>query len=133
MSASGFRWSELRARLRSMRHGLVAVLAVACSADPPSDPAQAPTTLCDYGSVYPNASVIDPDNPVYQDGSWTQQEVIDNFEQAKLLGKDAYPAYRAARDHAQYMECAYCKCGCGGPALGHESAIDCFKDMHGFA
>jgi hypothetical protein len=138
MSANAFRWPELRARISIMDRGLAcalfaALFAVACSADEPSGTKAQPQTVCDYGTKYPNANVIDPDSPVYEDASWTQQEVVDNFVEAKSLGLPAYPAYRAAREHSQYLECAYCKCGCGGPTLAHQSAIDCFKDMHGFA
>jgi hypothetical protein len=89
------------------------------------------TTSCDYGTMYPAANVIDPDNPLYSDASITQQEVTDKFATAKAQNTSAYRAYRAARDNVGYMPCAYCKCGCGS-SIGHESAIDCFKDMHGF-
>jgi hypothetical protein len=76
--------------------------------------------------------MIDPDAPVYQDAVWTQPEVDQAFAAAKAQSSSAYRAYRAARDHAEYMPCAFCGCGCAS-AAGHASAIDCFKDMHGFA
>jgi hypothetical protein len=91
----------------------------------------APQLACDLGSVYPAADVIDPDAPVYQDATWTQPEVEQAFAEAKTQSSPAYRAYRAARDHAEYMRCAFCSCGCA-PVAGHLSAIDCFKDMHGF-
>jgi hypothetical protein len=89
------------------------------------------TVSCDLGTVYPSQQVIDPDNPVYQDASVTQAEVTEMFAQAKAEDTSAYRAYRAARDFVEYMECPFCACGCAAGS-GHLSAIDCFKDTHGF-
>jgi hypothetical protein len=150
MSASGFPWSDTRARLRAMiparrvLHGLAALLLAACGQSSGSSKAGAPDagitpdaqgqlTVCDYGTVYPGVSVIDPDNPVFENDTWTQQKVVDSFVKAKEMNLDSYRAYRAARDHSGYLECAFCKCGCENPPFDHESSIDCFKDMHGFA
>jgi len=96
-----------------------------------SGAAGATSATCDLGTMYPGVEVIDPDAPVFQDGTWSQQEVVDAFAQAKAEGNTAYLGYRAARDYVQYLDCAFCACGCA-PAIGHLSAIDCFKDMHGF-
>lgn len=90
------------------------------------------TVACDLGTMYPNEPLIDPDNPVYQDATWTQQAVTQAFAQAKAENSLAYQGYRAARDYEKYMECPFCACGCE-ELIGHLSAIDCFKDMHGFA
>jgi hypothetical protein len=82
--------------------------------------------------MYPNLAVIDPDAPQYSDANWTEADVAKLFSQAKIDQDLAYLAYRAARDHADVLDCAFCSCGCA-PSVGHRSAIDCFKDMHGFA
>jgi hypothetical protein len=89
------------------------------------------TLSCDLGSAFPDKPIIDPDAPVYQDADWTQDEVTQAFAQAKLDYSSAYRAYQAARKNEAYMTCAFCNCGCS-EASGHLSAIDCFKDMHGF-
>jgi hypothetical protein len=86
---------------------------------------------CDLGSVYPDSTVIDPDAPVYEGTGWSQSSVTQAFAEAKAEDSSAYRAYRAARDHTEYMECPFCACGCA-EGNGHRSAIDCFKDMHGF-
>ena len=96
-----------------------------------SGAAGTPSALCDLGSMYPTAPLIDPDAPVYQGANWTQQLVDEAFAKAKADQTTAYLGYAAARDHEKYMQCAFCSCGCG-PSIGHLSAIDCFKDMHGF-
>jgi hypothetical protein len=89
--------------------------------------------VCDLGTIYPNEPLIDPDNPDYEDGSWTTQQVIDAFADAKAQDTQAYRAYRAAFQYSQFLECAFCSCGCDAPSLGnHLSSMDCFKDMHGF-
>ncbi|GMV16146.1 MAG: hypothetical protein AMXMBFR56_43700 [Polyangiaceae bacterium] len=87
---------------------------------------------CELGTMYPELTVIDPDAPQYSDASWTQADVATLFAKAKTDGSMAYLAYRAARDHSHLLDCAFCSCGCA-PGIGHLSAIDCFKDMHGFA
>ena len=74
---------------------------------------------------------IDPDAPVFNDASWTQAKVSQVFVEAKGQNTSAYLAYKAARDYAHVLDCAFCSCGCA-PSIGHLSAIDCFKDMHGF-
>jgi Protein of unknown function with PCYCGC motif len=86
---------------------------------------------CDLGSAFPDSPIIDPDASVYQDENWTQDEVTAAFAQAKLDDSAAYRAYQAARKHEAHMTCAFCACGCAEES-GHLSAIDCFKDMHGF-
>lgn len=92
----------------------------------------APAVVCDLGTMYPTLDVIDPDAPVYSDASWTQGAVVALFDNAKAKGSIEYLAYRAARDYSHVLDCAFCSCGCA-PSIGHLSAIDCFKDMHGFA
>jgi len=92
----------------------------------------APAVVCDLGTMYPTLDVIDPDAPVYSDASWTQDAVVASFAKAKAESSMAYLAYRAARDYSHFLDCAFCSCGCA-PGIGHLSAIDCFKDMHGFA
>lgn len=86
---------------------------------------------CTLGTVYPNSSVIDPDNPKYSDSKYTAVQVKTEFAQAKQFNSKAYKAYKAAFEHPELMECGFCPCGCQ-TLDGHESAIDCFKDMHGF-
>jgi hypothetical protein len=89
--------------------------------------------VCDLGTIYPNRQLIDPDNPDYEESGWTKQQVIDAFADAKAQNNQAYRAYRAAFQYSEYMECPFCACGCAAPSLSnHLSAIDCFKDMHGF-
>ena len=87
---------------------------------------------CELGSVYPDAEVIDSDDPTYSDGNWTQAEAQEAFAEARQDNTDAYRAYAAARDHAELLECAFCDCGCAS-SVEHLSAVDCFKDMHGFS
>jgi len=84
-----------------------------------------------FGTVYPGIAPIDPDNPVYSDAEWTQQEVTEAFAEAKAGNTLAYKAYKAAYELGDILECAFCACGCE-PLVGHLSATDCFKDMHGF-
>jgi hypothetical protein len=115
--------------------GVALLLAAACGAGEDSSPATGTggsTALsCELGSMYPNQGVIDPDAPVFEDANWDQAKVSDAFAKAKADGTTAYLAYRAARDYTQHLDCAFCACGCA-PGIGHRSAIDCFKDMHGF-
>lgn len=87
--------------------------------------------VCSLGTMYPDRAVIDPDAPVYHDSAWSQQEVTDSFAQAKAQDSQAYRAYKAANKYTQYLQCAFCACGCATQP-GHKSAIDCYKDMHGF-
>ena len=83
------------------------------------------------GSVYGDAPSIDPDYPIYDGEDYTQQEVTEAFAEARAQNSYAYQAYRIARDNPELMECAFCSCGCA-VTEGHISAVDCFKDMHGF-
>ena len=89
------------------------------------------SVTCELGTMYPGTGVIDPDAPVFSDANWPQDKVTQTFAQAKTDASTAYLAYRAARDYAKYLDCAFCACGCA-QSIGHLSAIDCFKDMHGF-
>ena len=89
------------------------------------------SVVCELGTMYPGEPLIDPDAPVFDDANWSQAKVSDAFAKAKLDGAKPYLAYKAARDSAKVLDCAFCNCGCA-PGIGHKSAIDCFKDMHGF-
>jgi hypothetical protein len=82
------------------------------------------------GSKAPAAPLIDPDNPQFSDETFSNAEVRDKFLRAKNDNTAAYRAYKAALANADVLSCGFCKCGC--TSLGHVSAIDCFKDMHGF-
>ena len=86
---------------------------------------------CDLGTMDPDAPLIDPDAPVFSDASWTQEEVEAAFAAAREEDSTAYRAYRAAGAWPDHLSCAWCACGCAA-ADGHQSALDCFKDMHGF-
>ena len=86
---------------------------------------------CDLGSSYLDLGVIDPDDPSFEDGDWAEEDVRDAFADARDHDSKTYRAYRAAREHAGLLECAFCSCGCAA-SDGHLSALDCFKDMHGF-
>lgn len=86
---------------------------------------------CDLGTAFPDAAVIDPDAPVYSDAGWSQAEVEVAFADAASTNSTVYRAYKAANAHPDYLVCAFCACGCADSA-GHLSALDCFKDMHGF-
>lgn len=109
---------------------LLPLLALLAACEP--EKAEAPTLeSCALGSSTPDAPVIDPDAPVYEDDAWTQAEVEVAFAGAAAEDSPAYRAYKAALAHPEYLECAYCACGCAH-SDGHLSAIDCFKDMHGF-
>ncbi len=107
---------------------------VGAPSDAPSDatgdlrPDGAPECL---GTMYPGIGPIDPDAPVFSDATWTQQEVTAAFLEAKVQNSDAYRAYKAALSLGDILECAFCICGCH-ESIGHLSAADCFKDMHGF-
>jgi hypothetical protein len=83
------------------------------------------------GSLYGDAQVIDPDDPVYEDAAFDQAEVEQLFAEARDQGNETYGAYAAAREHAAALEYAFCSCGCAS-TIDHLSAVDCFKDMHGF-
>ena len=78
------------------------------------------------------APLLDPDAPVYEDARWTQAEVEAAFAEAAAEDSAAYRAYKAALAYPGLLECAWCACGCAD-SDGHLSALDCFKDMHGFA
>lgn len=114
---------------------------VACSStseDPPGNHSGATDASGDVaipqclGSVYPGVGVIDPDNPVFADGSYSQAVVQQLFLDGKAGNTDAYRAYKAASLHADVLDCAFCTCGCTSSAAAHRSGVDCFKDMHGF-
>lgn len=96
--------------------------------DLPGDAGGAPTCL---GTKYPGKGTIDPDNPDFEDALWTKAEVQQKFAAAKAQGLAAYRAYKAAQRASGVLDCAFCTCGCAA-SDGHLSAIDCFKDMHGF-
>ncbi len=83
------------------------------------------------GSVYPDAGLIDPDNPIFESEYRTQDDVTKAFSIAKADGTNAYKAYKAAFENPDVLLCAFCPCGCHNSS-GHQSAIDCFKDLHGF-
>lgn len=87
--------------------------------------------ICQLGTLYPSAGVIDPDSPVFSDEMHTQADVTDLFAKAKAESSPAYAAYLAARENAGVLGCAFCACGCAS-SIGHLSAVDCFKDLHGF-
>lgn len=84
------------------------------------------------GSVYPDQGPIDPDSPVYSDQYYTQEQVTKMFAQAKADNTKAYQAYLAGYKYPDLLECAFCYCGCASPPAEHVSALDCFKDIHGF-
>ncbi|MBI2892337.1 MAG: hypothetical protein HYY06_02215 [Deltaproteobacteria bacterium] len=90
----------------------------------------APTVEC-LGTAFPDRQVIDPDDPVFSDDQWTQEEVQDAFVQARAEDNAAYRAYRFAHLRPDLVECGFCTCGCDEHE-GHQSNQDCFKDMHGF-
>lgn len=83
------------------------------------------------GTVYPDLAVIDPDDPSYADGDHTAEEVRAMFAVERADDTQTYRAYRAAHTWPDLIECAFCACGCA-TGLGHVSALDCFKDLHGF-
>ena len=83
------------------------------------------------GTIYPTDGQIDPDNPVYSSEWQTQEETEKMFAQAKADGTNAYKAYKAAFENPEVLLCAFCPCGCHESAK-HVSAMDCFKDLHGF-
>lgn len=93
-----------------------------------NDTGEDPTCL---GTKYPGKGTIDPDNPDFEDALWTKEEVQNKFAAAKAQDLPAYHAYRAASRASAVLECAFCACGCA-TSDAHLSAIDCFKDMHGF-
>lgn len=86
---------------------------------------------CTLGSFYADRDVINPDDPVYEDANWSQAEVTEKFAEAKATDAQSYRAYKIAYQYPDLMQCGFCPCGCDR-SLGHLSAVDCFKDMHGF-
>jgi hypothetical protein len=83
------------------------------------------------GSRAPEQALIDPDDPTYEDADFSNELVRTMFERSRTSNAAAYRSYRAALENADVLSCAFCACGCAG-TLKHVSAIDCFKDMHGF-
>ena len=119
--------------------GSVLLLCFACkagddpviSADDDSTNTPLPEPLC-LGSVYgPDVAVINPDNPDYEGDGYTHDEVAQLFTEARAANNQAYRAYRAAYEHPDVVQCAFCLCGCAS-SVDHVSAEDCFKDLHGF-
>ena len=110
---------------------LMAVLfvVVSCSESPESVDDDTPPTCLE--SVYPDEGVIDPDDPQFEDSTRTREQVQSMFAHAKETNSDVYWAYKAASDSPELIQCAYCACGCA-ITEDHLSAIDCFKDLHGF-
>lgn len=108
-------------------------------ADVTSDPVPDPDeeepagVACELGTIYPADGVIDPDAPVYSDSTWTQEEVEAAFAAARAENNAYYRGYLAAHKYPEVLECAFCACGCASMSISHLSAVDCFKDMHGFA
>lgn len=114
-----------------LRAVAAALLLIGCASDgaaPIVD--NGPAAAC-YGSKDAAAALIDPDNPTFADSAITNAEVREKFSRARERNSGAYRAYRAALANADVLSCAFCKCGCAG-GIGHVSALDCFKDMHGF-
>lgn|GEM_PF-6868320 len=93
--------------------------------------ADASVVQCTLGTMYPGVAVIDPDNPVYEDAFNTQAQVEQKFASGKIANSKAYRGYKAAWKYPELLLCAFCACGCED-SPGHLSAVDCFKDMHGF-
>lgn len=110
------------------------VLLAGCAAAPDTPdptPTAAGEPVC-LGTVYPDGAVINPDDPVYSSETLPQDYVSEKFAEAKAADSKAYRAYLAAyEDGQEVLECAFCACGCA-ESDGHISAIDCFKDFHGF-
>ncbi|MGZ3424204.1 MAG: hypothetical protein ACXWUG_21485 [Polyangiales bacterium] len=88
------------------------------------------TELACFGTGLPDSVLIDPDDPHFSDEGHTEEQVKAMFADAKAKDTAAYRAYRAARANADVLPCAFCACGCA--TAGHRSAIDCYKDLHGF-
>lgn len=86
---------------------------------------------CTLGTLYPDRAVIDPDNPDYEEEFHSKAEVTQMFAKAKADNTKAYRGYIAAKKYPDLLLCAFCPCGCGDNP-GHLSAVDCFKDFHGF-
>jgi len=134
--------------MRPLLFALVGLLAVACGgkSDPVDssvgggtddnaavdDTSSTDGVVCELGTIYPTAGVIDPDNPVYSGSDYSQAEVTAAFDEARADDSMAYRAYKAAYTWPDVMECAFCSCGCADMSIDHQSAVDCFKDMHGF-
>jgi hypothetical protein len=121
--------AERRSKMRFMICLLIGALVVGCGGDDPIKTTGDPGPP--LGTLYPDRQVIDPDNPVYEDAEWSQETVQQMFTSAKAQDAAAYRAYKAARQHAYLLEWAFCACGCDDSAH-HVSAVDCFKDMHGY-
>ena len=100
-------------------------------AAPDTTPEPSVEEICGTRTMYPELTVIDPDDPTYSDATWTNEEVRAEFAAARDGDTDAYRAYRTAHARPDLMYCGFCPCGCSA-SIGHESGIDCFKDMHGF-
>lgn len=105
---------------------------VAGAVDVPEPADTDPASLVCLGSVYPDSGVIDPDDPKFSDEMYDTAQVKLMFQQAKTANSNAYKAYKAALKYPELLECGFCNCGCAAPPANHISAIDCFKDMHGF-
>ncbi|MBW2263456.1 MAG: hypothetical protein JRG91_15935 [Deltaproteobacteria bacterium] len=108
------------------------------AADTTEEPAadvedDSPGVVCELGTIYPGGPVIDPDAPIYSDSMWTQEEVEAAFAAAKVENNAFYRGYLAAYKYPEVLECPFCACGCATMSISHLSAVDCFKDMHGFA
>ncbi len=111
---------------------LLTVVLLGCAGRDDAPPAvdEGPAIAC-YGSKDPAATLIDPDAPTYSDADNPLDDVRARFSKARATNAAAYRAYAAAKKNADVLGCGFCKCGCAR-SLGHESALDCFKDMHGF-
>lgn len=83
------------------------------------------------GTVYPTRGVINPDDPNYEGDGFSKQQVSEMFSRVKAENGPAYRAYKAAFNNADNLHYAFCGCGCA-LVSNHISAVDCFKDMHGF-
>jgi hypothetical protein len=112
---------------------LCAALSAPCCGDAPQDPgsgAAGDAGEC-LGSRWPERAVIDPDAPAYSDSTHDAALVTAWFEDAKHADSPAYQAYSSAHRKPELLGCAFCPCGCAA-AAAHRSAVDCFKDLHGF-
>jgi hypothetical protein len=137
----------MKRRNRSQRFGLtLALVATAalglgtgCSssggspavADAGADVSWDPGPVTCYDTKYPGVSPIDPDAPNFSDPDHTVDATKALFAKAKADNSAAYRAYKIAHDNPEALQCARCACGCAR-SLGHISAVDCFKDLHGF-
>lgn len=108
-------------------------LLTACSSDatPAAAPVdEGPPVEC-RGTSMPERDVVNPDDPTFSDSNFTNEQVREMFAKSRANNAAAYRSYSAAKANADVLSCAFCSCGCSGP-LRHMSALDCFKDMHGF-